>query len=90
VEPEVRYAKSGDVNIAYQVTGEGPFDVVFVPGFVTHLEIEGSMPFAPVVGWALSRDVLVTRRSEGRDGAVPQARWLGYPRSGERTYRGRR
>lgn len=35
----VRYARSGDVNIAYQVTGEGPFDVVLVPGFFSHLEI---------------------------------------------------
>ena len=47
---EVQYAKSGDVNIAYQVSGEGPFDLVFVPGFVTHVEIEGTMPsFAPTV-----------------------------------------
>ena len=46
--PEVKYAKSGDVNIAYQVTGEGPFDLVFVPGYVTHLEIHWTMPaFAP-------------------------------------------
>jgi pimeloyl-ACP methyl ester carboxylesterase len=48
--PETRYAKSGDVNIAYQVTGEGPFDLVFVPGFVSHIEIEGSLPsFAPML-----------------------------------------
>jgi len=46
--PEVRYAKSGDVNIAYQVTGDGPFDLVFVPGYVTHLELQWRMPqFAP-------------------------------------------
>jgi pimeloyl-ACP methyl ester carboxylesterase len=42
--PEVQYAKSGDVNIAYQVTGEGPFDLVFVPGYVTHLELHWGMP----------------------------------------------
>jgi pimeloyl-ACP methyl ester carboxylesterase len=36
---ETRYARSGDVNIAYQVVGDGPFDLVFVPGFVTHLEL---------------------------------------------------
>ena len=30
--PEVRYARSGDVSIAYQVVGEGPFDVVWTPG----------------------------------------------------------
>jgi len=32
--PEVRYAKSGEVNIAYAVAGEGPFDLVFVSGWV--------------------------------------------------------
>jgi pimeloyl-ACP methyl ester carboxylesterase len=32
--PEVRYARSGDVNIAYGVVGQGPFDVVFVSGSV--------------------------------------------------------
>ena len=31
--PEVRYAKSGDVNIAYEVSGDGPFDLVFAPGW---------------------------------------------------------
>jgi pimeloyl-ACP methyl ester carboxylesterase len=42
--PETRYARSGDVNIAYQVTGQGPFDLVLVPGFVNHVEIEASVP----------------------------------------------
>jgi pimeloyl-ACP methyl ester carboxylesterase/class 3 adenylate cyclase len=47
---ETRYAKSGDLNIAYQVTGGGPFDLVFVPGYVTHLELHWDMPaFAPVL-----------------------------------------
>jgi len=32
--PEVRYAQSGDVNIAYSVVGGGPFDVVFIAGWV--------------------------------------------------------
>ncbi len=36
--PETKYAKSGGVNIAYQVTGEGPLDLVFVPGWVSHVE----------------------------------------------------
>jgi pimeloyl-ACP methyl ester carboxylesterase len=46
--PDIQYAKSGDVNIAYQVTGEGPFDLVFVPGYVTHLELHWAIPsFAP-------------------------------------------
>ena len=42
--PETRYARSGDVNIAYQVLGDGPFDLVFVPGFVTHLELAWRLP----------------------------------------------
>ena len=36
--PQTRYVKSGDVHIAYQVVGDGPFDVVYVPGFVSNLE----------------------------------------------------
>ena len=38
--PETRYAKSGDTYIAYQVMGDGPFDLVLVPGFITHLEMQ--------------------------------------------------
>jgi class 3 adenylate cyclase len=36
--PETKYARSGKVHIAYQVVGDGPIDLVFVPGFVSHLE----------------------------------------------------
>ena len=36
--PETRYALSGDINIAYQVMGTGPLDIVMVPGFVSHVE----------------------------------------------------
>ena len=43
-QPETRYAKSGDVHIAYQVTGNGPFDLVWVPGFVSHLEADWDIP----------------------------------------------
>jgi pimeloyl-ACP methyl ester carboxylesterase len=42
--PETRYAKSGDVHIAYQVVGSGPLDVVWVPGFISNLELEGDYP----------------------------------------------
>jgi pimeloyl-ACP methyl ester carboxylesterase len=38
-EVETRYARSGEVSVAYQVTGDGPFDVVFVPPFLTHAEV---------------------------------------------------
>jgi class 3 adenylate cyclase len=36
--PSTRYVKSDDVHIAYQVVGEGPFDLLFVPGFVSNIE----------------------------------------------------
>ncbi|MGH0031114.1 MAG: adenylate/guanylate cyclase domain-containing protein [Myxococcota bacterium] len=36
--PKTRFAKNGDVNIAYQVVGEGDFDLVYVPGWVSHVE----------------------------------------------------
>jgi class 3 adenylate cyclase/pimeloyl-ACP methyl ester carboxylesterase len=42
--PPIRYARSDDVNIAYQVTGDGPFDLVLVPGFFSHLEIDWEHP----------------------------------------------
>ena len=40
----VRYARSGDLNIAYQVTGDGPIDVVLISGFVSHLEKDWEEP----------------------------------------------
>jgi class 3 adenylate cyclase len=33
-----RYAKNGDIHVAYQVFGEGDVDLVFVPGFISHIE----------------------------------------------------
>src|SRR6516165_3710606 len=37
--PETRYARSGDVMVAYQVLGQGPFDVVMAPPWVSHVEL---------------------------------------------------
>jgi pimeloyl-ACP methyl ester carboxylesterase/DNA-binding CsgD family transcriptional regulator len=39
MRPETRYARAGDVSIAYQVVGDGPIDMVLVPGFVSHVEV---------------------------------------------------
>lgn len=44
VRPETRYAKSGEVSIAYQVTGSGPFDMVWAPGTVSHLDLDWEWP----------------------------------------------
>jgi hypothetical protein len=42
--PPTRYAKSADVSIAYQIVGHGPFDLVYVPGFVSNIEIMWEEP----------------------------------------------
>jgi class 3 adenylate cyclase/dienelactone hydrolase len=42
--PETKYAKSGDIHIAYQVVGKGAVDVVHVPGFVSHVEYQWEEP----------------------------------------------
>jgi class 3 adenylate cyclase len=41
---EVRYARSGDVNIAYRVAGNGPFDIVLAPGTTSHVEFVLDVP----------------------------------------------
>jgi pimeloyl-ACP methyl ester carboxylesterase len=44
VPPLTRYARSGDVSIAYQVLGDGPFDIVFVPPMVSNVELGWDVP----------------------------------------------
>ncbi len=38
-QPKSQYARNGDVSIAYQVVGDGPLDLVIVPGFVSHVDL---------------------------------------------------
>src|SRR5207245_3164179 len=68
MHPETRYARSGDVSIAYQVTGDGPFDLVFVPPFITHVERWWSLEsFAPALRRyaSFSRLILLEQRGTG-------------------------
>lgn len=44
VVPQTRYARSGDTNIAYQVVGDGPIDLVIVPGSISHVEMIHELP----------------------------------------------
>jgi pimeloyl-ACP methyl ester carboxylesterase len=65
---EVRYAKSGDVNIAYAVVGGGDLDLLFVPGFISHLEIGGELPQLQRLGGRLAsfaRLILFDKRGTG-------------------------
>ena len=43
--PPIRYAKAGDVSIAYRVMGEGPLDLIWVPGLASNIEIEWESPY---------------------------------------------
>ncbi len=44
MEQKTRYARRGDVNVAYQVVGEGPIDLLFAPGFVSHVDLYWTEP----------------------------------------------
>ncbi|HEX6623910.1 MAG TPA: transcriptional regulator, partial [Pyrinomonadaceae bacterium] len=44
VQPKTSYARSGDLHIAYQVVGDGPLDLVLIPGMATHVEFAWENP----------------------------------------------
>lgn len=66
--PKTQYAKSGDIRIAYQVVGEGPFDLVFVPGFISNLDVAWEEPYRARV-WtrlaAFARLIMFDKRGTG-------------------------
>ncbi len=68
MEAPTRYANSNGVSIAYRVHGEGPLDLVFVPGFVSHVEVLWEEPAAARFMRRLSsfaRVVLFDKRGQG-------------------------
>ena len=72
--PETMYARSGDVNIAYQVIGDAPLDLVFVMGWVSHLEYFWREPnFARFLNRlaSFSRLILFDKRGTGLSDRVP-------------------
>jgi pimeloyl-ACP methyl ester carboxylesterase len=72
--PETHYARSGDVNIAYQVAGEGALDVVWIPGFVSHLDLQWGDPRIAYF-WerlaSFARLILFDRRGMGLSDPLP-------------------
>ena len=73
--PTTRYARSGDVNIAYQVIGGGPIDLVFVMGWVSHLDYFWAEPsFARFLNRlaAFSRLILIDKRGTGLSDRAPE------------------
>jgi class 3 adenylate cyclase len=72
--PETRYARSGDLNIAYQVFGGGPLDLVFVPGWVSHVEEAWEYPSVAAFLRRLAsfaRVITFDKRGTGLSDAVP-------------------
>ena len=75
-----RYAKSGQVNIAYQVVGDGPRDLVYVPGWVSNVELMWDDPVLASVWRRLStfaRVILFDKRGTGMSDPVPQSQLPG-------------
>ena len=73
-KPETRYTPNGDVNIAYQVVGSGPVDIVFVMGWISHLEYFWEEPrFAAFLDRlaSFSRLILFDKRGTGLSDRVP-------------------
>jgi class 3 adenylate cyclase len=72
--PETRYAKSGELNVAYQVVGDGPVDLVYVPGWVSHVELAWDLPDLAAGFERLSsssRVILFDKRGTGMSDPVP-------------------
>jgi pimeloyl-ACP methyl ester carboxylesterase/DNA-binding winged helix-turn-helix (wHTH) protein/class 3 adenylate cyclase len=73
-KPETHYVQNGDVNIAYQVVGDGDLDIVFVMGWVSHLEYFWEEPhFAAFLNRlaSFSRLILFDKRGTGLSDRVP-------------------
>lgn len=68
IRPQVQYARSGDGNVAYQVYGEGKFDLVLVFGFISHLDLFWDGP--PFQQWierlsSFARVIMFDKRGVG-------------------------
>lgn len=76
IAPETKYARSGDVHIAYQVFGAGEIDLVLIPGYVTHVELvwqhEPSARFLQRLA-SFARVITFDRRGSGLSDPVSDA-----------------
>jgi pimeloyl-ACP methyl ester carboxylesterase/class 3 adenylate cyclase len=77
--PETRYARSGDVSIAYHVVGRGPTDLVLVPGWISNIEVFWEE--ANIVRFfeklaAFSRLILFDKRGTGLSDRITEAATL--------------
>src|SRR5271166_4608059 len=90
--PETRYARSGNLHIAYQVIGDGPVDLVFVHGWISHIEHLWEEPsLARLLNRLASfcRLILLDKRGTGLSDPVPKTAGSALPpqpfRAGQRA-----
>lgn len=79
MRPATRYAKSGDLRIAYQVTGSGAIDVVLAPGTISHLDLGWELPatVAAIDWWgSFSRLIRFDKRGTGLSDRPPSVATL--------------
>src|SRR5436305_1408911 len=74
MSPKTQYTRSSDLHIAYQVVGEGPLDLVYVPGWVSHVELAWEEPslarFLRRLA-SFSRLIMFDKRGTGLSDRVP-------------------
>lgn len=74
--PDIRFARSDDVHIAYQIVGDGPIDLVYVQGAFSHLGVAWELPayrrFCERLG-EFARLILFDKRGMGMSDRVPGA-----------------
>src|SRR4030067_618115 len=74
--PQTRYAKAGDLSIAYQVAGAGPIDLIIVPGLVSHVECFHELPgYSRMIErfTKFARVITFDKRGTGLSDRVPDA-----------------
>src|ERR1700723_3436031 len=75
MEAETRYARSGDVHIAYRVFGDGPRDIILVPGTVSHVELYWELPINEYLLkrlTAFARVIVFDKRGQGLSDRVAE------------------
>src|SRR5262245_24237975 len=80
MNPDIHYTRSGDTSIAYKVGGKGPPDMVFVPGYISHLEMSWESPLASRVWHRLSsfgRIITFDKRGTGLSDPITDDRLPG-------------
>src|SRR5438067_12063884 len=74
--PQTRFTRSGNVHIAYQVVGDGPLDLVYIPGWVSHVELAWEEPtlasFLERLA-SFSRLIVFDKRGTGLSDRVPDS-----------------